>query len=121
MRYAWAVTNVRALGFAVAVTVLGVSPSACNSSQTLAAAGQACLNATDCQPGLVCLSSGNGTDRVCSDDLSGVQKTETTDAGMNAKEGGAREGGTTNEAGSTDSGNPGTDSGQTPTDSGTGD
>jgi hypothetical protein len=100
--------------------VLGALPSACSTSQSLSAAGQTCLNATDCQPGLVCLPSGNGSERVCSDDLSGVQTTETTDAGMAAaKEGGTKEGGTATEGGTTDSGG-GTDSGSNPTDSGTG-
>lgn len=108
-------TKVRALGFAVAVAVLAALPSACSTSQSLAAAGQACLNATDCQPGLVCLPSGNGADRVCSDDLSGVQKTETTDAGAAmGKEGGATEGGAKDSGGATQ------DSLQPPIDSGSG-
>lgn len=117
MRYAWAVTNVRALGFSVAVLLVATLPAACSSSQSLLAAGQACLNATDCQPGLVCVPTGNGSERACSDDLSGVQTTETTDSGA-AREGGAREGGT-REGGSTDSGGM-QDTFQPPVDSGAG-
>lgn len=96
-------TKVRALAFAMAVAALAALPSACSTSQALAAAGQACLNATDCQPGLVCLPSGNGSDRVCSNDLSGIQKTESTDSGAVIKEAGAREGGAI-EGGSSDAG-----------------
>jgi hypothetical protein len=110
------VTKVRALCLALSVTVLATLPlAACSTSQSLAAAGQACLNATDCQAGLVCLPSGNGTDRVCSDDLSGVQRTESTDSGATP-----REGGTKAEGGSTDSGGGTQDTFQPPVDSGSG-
>jgi hypothetical protein len=112
------VTKVRVLVAGTAVMILGALPSACSTSQTLAAAGDACLNATDCQPGLVCLPSGNGSDRVCSDDLSGVQKTESTDAG--AADARAAEAGPKSEAGSKDSGGATQDSFQPPVDSGTG-
>ncbi len=108
-------TNARVVAFALAVGVLAALPAACSSSQSLAAAGQACLNATDCQPGLVCVPDGTGTERACSDDLSGIQKTESTDSGAAmAAEGGKKEGGSTDAGGMTQ------DTFQPPVDSGAG-
>ena len=71
----------RAFGFAVVVVALGALPSACSTSQSAVGSGGACLTATDCQPGLVCIPQPNGAQSVCSNDLSGVQKTESTDSG----------------------------------------
>ena len=106
-------TNVRVVGLAFAVGMMVALPAACSSTQSLAAAGQACLNATDCQPGLVCVPDGTGNERACSDDLSGIQKTESTDSGAAmAAEGGAKEGGSTDAATQ--------DTFQPPVDSGTG-
>jgi hypothetical protein len=126
--YAWVVKRERALGLAIAVAVsgvfgvLGALQSACSSSPTLVGAGQACLNATDCQPGLVCVPQGNGGDRVCSDDLSGIQKTETTDSGATSEAGGGKEGGAQSNdgggQGSTDSGGNTQDNFVPPVDSG---
>ena len=72
-------------------------PAACSTSQNLASSGQACLTATDCQPGLVCVPQGSGQS-VCSDDLSGVQKTEGIDSGATAEA--SAEGSTAGEGGS---------------------
>jgi len=54
------------------LAVVGGLVVAC-SSQELAGLGGSCNLATDCQDGLACVPQANGT-RVCSNDLSGVQK-----------------------------------------------
>jgi hypothetical protein len=113
--------------FAGVVVALACIPLACSTSQALLGSGQTCLAATDCQPGLVCVpengQNGQGGPRVCSDDLSGVQKTETNDSGNAAMgEGGGGEGGGGSEGGGggTTDGTAPSDTGTTSTDTGTG-
>jgi hypothetical protein len=61
----------------VAVAFVGLA--ACSSKAKLAAQGGECLQATDCQDGLVCVPQKNAPS-VCSNDLSGVQSTEEAGA-----------------------------------------
>jgi hypothetical protein len=59
----------------IAVAALG----ACSSSSSGVGQGGECQLATDCADGLVCVPQKDGT-RVCSNDLTGVQKTPPTTA-----------------------------------------
>lgn len=58
--------------FALA-TVLSLATAAACKTATLAPQGGECALATDCEPGLVCLTNKDGT-RACGSDLSGVTK-----------------------------------------------
>ena len=89
----------------------------CGSKAKLAGNGQECYLATDCAAGLVCLPTKAGN-RVCGNDLSGVQKEPPPamrqDAGDDA--GDAGEAG----AGDDEGGAPGDDAGGAPGDDGGG-
>jgi hypothetical protein len=49
--------------------------TACSTKAKLAPAGGECLQATDCEPGLVCIPQTDGR-RLCDNNLSSVQHTE---------------------------------------------
>jgi hypothetical protein len=59
---------------------------ACGTDTTLAGAGEECFAATDCQPGLVCVSQRGGA-RSCSNDLSQVTGRPPPEAGSPAEAG----------------------------------
>jgi hypothetical protein len=56
---------------------------ACVGSQKLGGSGATCLQATDCQEGLVCIPQTNGPN-ICSSDLSTIQLTEDATAPTDA-------------------------------------
>src|SRR6185503_21193189 len=71
-----------------ALMLLGLAAGwACSTSPKLVGAGGQCFQATDCQDGLVCIPLSNGG-RVCSADLTSVQKVpEPPDNGDAADDG----------------------------------
>ena len=82
-----------------ALVIAGLSLIACSTKAKLAVQGADCLQATDCQDGLVCVPQQDGR-HICDNDLSGVQTTEdatapATDAGRKdgSAEGGKSDGG----------------------------
>jgi hypothetical protein len=70
-----------ALSFASLTLLLAFS--GCGSKSGAVGEGGECEVATDCAEGLICEPSKDGSTRVCSSDLSGVQKTpaKPADAG----------------------------------------
>jgi hypothetical protein len=75
---------------------IALAPQACSQQNHLAAAGESCFLANDCEPGLVCVPRQDGT-RICTDDLAniagqGPQEAGPADANPDARDGGRRDG-----------------------------
>jgi hypothetical protein len=73
----------------LALAVVGVL-TGCSTKAKLVASGGECLQATDCEDGLVCVPQSDGK-RICSNDLSGVQMVEEAAAPPPAKDAGSRD------------------------------
>ncbi len=73
----------------VAVAIVGPSVVACSSTPKLVGAGGECVQATDCENGLICAPQKNGPS-TCTNDLTGVQSTEPN-PGKDAGEAGAKD------------------------------
>ena len=78
------------VGVAFACGAVGVLV-ACGTNN-LAAAGAECTLATDCEPGLVCVPQRDGK-KICSSDLTGVQRPVQPGGGGDASIGEGGEGG----------------------------
>ena len=72
------------------LTIALALSSACSTKAKLIAQGGDCLQATDCEDGLVCVPQDDGR-RICSNDLSGVQTIEEA-AAPRPRDGGPRDG-----------------------------
>jgi len=69
--------------FACVAPFFALIAAACGSQSSSVGQGGECQVASDCVEGLVCVPQKDGT-RVCSNDLSGVQKTPPTSGGNDA-------------------------------------